>query len=408
MEESRQVQISGESYFFRDEGQFTVLRERILPELLEARRKQFPLRPLRIWSAGCSTGEEPYSLAMLLDEMLPRRESGNIVILATDNNEKALEKARRGIYTEWSFRMVGSDVKRRYFRKRRSEWELIETIRKRVKFQTVDLIKDAYPCLTPEINHMDLIICRNVFIYLDSEAVATVVTKFRDTLTLGGYLITGHGELHGQELGLLRPKLFPESVVYRKAHQIPDCKLLIADSGQSAIGNSVPAIHGLQSKIHNPASGIKHTKSIIPGSRSDIRDRQPEIRNHYSMAQVYADSGEYDKAACNCKMAIAGDPMAANPYFLLAHIVEAQGDHETAKSLLKKAIYLSPAFVAAYLELGALYEKENDSARARRMRTTAMKILEALPPHAFIEPYNETTAREVLQCVKKTLEHGEE
>src|SRR4028118_1611340 len=92
-----------ESYFFRDKGQFTLLQERILPELIKANRER---RTLRLWSAGCSTGEEPYSLAILVDQLLPQRESWSVFILGTDIEEGALEKARRGIYSPWSFRLV--------------------------------------------------------------------------------------------------------------------------------------------------------------------------------------------------------------------------------------------------------------------------------------------------------------
>src|SRR5262249_29138237 len=88
-----------ETHFFRDPGQMQLLRERILPELLERNRRQ---RQLRLWSAGCSTGEEPYSLAILLDEILPDSDGWNLLLLATDLNEEALETARRGVYGRWS------------------------------------------------------------------------------------------------------------------------------------------------------------------------------------------------------------------------------------------------------------------------------------------------------------------
>ena len=102
----------GETYFSRDEGQFELLKNTILPALIERHKDD---RTLRIWSAGCSTGEEPYSLAILIDEILPHRDDWNILILGTDINEKALVKARRGLYTQWSLRMVNPDIRERYF-----------------------------------------------------------------------------------------------------------------------------------------------------------------------------------------------------------------------------------------------------------------------------------------------------
>ncbi|MBC8285264.1 MAG: hypothetical protein H8E32_15730 [Nitrospinae bacterium] len=93
----------GESYFFRDKGQIDLLKTSILPEIIEKRKAD---RKLRIWSAGCSTGEEPYSLAILLNELLPKNENWNLYLLGTDINEEALMKARKGFFTSWSFRGV--------------------------------------------------------------------------------------------------------------------------------------------------------------------------------------------------------------------------------------------------------------------------------------------------------------
>ncbi|MEK6725752.1 MAG: CheR family methyltransferase [Deltaproteobacteria bacterium] len=150
----------GESFFFPDKGQFEVLKERILPELIEKRKD---VRSLRIWSAGCSRGEEPYSLAILLDGLLPDRRDWNISIVGTDINEDTLGKARLGAYTQWSFRMVEQEVQGRYFKRRRDEWEIDERIRNMVTFSYGNLIEEAFP--NHEICNMDLIMCRNVFIY---------------------------------------------------------------------------------------------------------------------------------------------------------------------------------------------------------------------------------------------------
>ena len=103
---------NSESYFFRDKGQLALLQNRILPELIERNKVQ---RTLRIWSAGCSTGEEPYTLAMLVDQLLPRQIGWNVFILGTDINENSLAIARRAAYTSWSFRMVDPGLRTRYF-----------------------------------------------------------------------------------------------------------------------------------------------------------------------------------------------------------------------------------------------------------------------------------------------------
>ena len=122
---------NNESYFFRDKGQMALLRERILPELIARNQAT---RTLRLWSAGCSTGEEPYSLAMLVDELLPQRETASgadweIVILGTDIDGPALEQARRGIYGSWSFRTMEPELQQRCFHRQEDGWQVAEASR---------------------------------------------------------------------------------------------------------------------------------------------------------------------------------------------------------------------------------------------------------------------------------------
>ena len=134
---------TGETYFFRDRGQFSLLKFSILPELIELRKGR---RDLRIWSAGCSTGEEAYSIAILLNELIPSIKDWDILILGTDINEDALKKARHGYYRDWSFRMVSEDIKKQWFRKAKEGWRLNKDIIEMVKFESVDLINDKFKC----------------------------------------------------------------------------------------------------------------------------------------------------------------------------------------------------------------------------------------------------------------------
>lgn len=208
-----------ESYFFRDKEQFSLLRDRILPELIQ--RKQ-DTKTIRICSAGCSTGEEPYSIAILLKEILPDIEEWNPIIFGLDLNQNALQKARVGIYRPWSFRHVDPKLKERYFRLINNRYHIENIIQKNVKFSTFNLVKDPLPQPNSELKDIDLIICRNVFIYFDSSAIAKVLDKFYHALQPLGYLITGHSELYGQDLSQFQTKVFPESIIYQR----PDNNLL--------------------------------------------------------------------------------------------------------------------------------------------------------------------------------------
>jgi chemotaxis protein methyltransferase CheR len=127
----------GESYFFRDKGQFAVLREQGLPELIAARE---PQRTLKVWSAGCSSGEEPYSLAILVDELFPQAANWQVRILGTDIDGDAIDRARQGIYSPWSFRMCRDGLQRDYFTGRKDAWKIKEQIRSQVEFHSGNLL----------------------------------------------------------------------------------------------------------------------------------------------------------------------------------------------------------------------------------------------------------------------------
>lgn len=202
-----------ESYFFRDKDQFALLRDRILPELIQRKQDR---KTIRICSAGCSSGEEPYSLAIMLKELLPELEEWNLTILGIDINQEALEKAKKGIYRPWSFRRVDREIVQRYFQLKNDEYYLDASIKQMVAFKTLNLVNEGFPIRNSELSEFDLILCRNVFIYFDSPAIEQVLNKFYNALQPFGYLITGHAELYGQNLSQFQTKIFPESVVYQR------------------------------------------------------------------------------------------------------------------------------------------------------------------------------------------------
>jgi chemotaxis protein methyltransferase CheR len=429
---------TGESYFFRDKNQFSLIQNRILPELIKQRKKN---RFLRIWSAGCSTGEEPYSIAIILNELLMDCKDWNVLILGTDVNEESIRKGEKGVYTPWSFRMLDNNLQRRYFKRRKETWKLDEEIQKMVKFGQCNLVKDTFPSWSSEIHDMDIILCRNVFIYFTTETISSVVEKFADTLNEGGYLITGHGELHTEDLKRFKTRVCDEQVVYQKLSdlvfrngessakeekKVPGTLTGIAEptyriktkgkKTKKAIiemkksETQIPAIQSLQSGDRRPAISKVHSdlenanySAAIEKARSIVEEFPDNFEAHFLMAQAYSNTGEYDKAVRSCRKAMDIEPTSPHPYFLLAQIVEATGRNDEAKDLLKKAIYLKSDFVAPYLELGKLYAKEEDTKRATKMFSSAMDLLKALQAETSIAPYHDITAGELLLHIMKLL-----
>jgi chemotaxis protein methyltransferase CheR len=356
---------SGETHFFRDIGQFDLLRLRILPELIERHRDS---KTLRLWSAGCSSGEEAYSLAMLVDMLLPARDDWDIFILGSDIDKTALEKARRGHYGAWSFRMELSTVQKRYFQRKGNEWALDECVRRMVTFRKDDLIRDTFP--GGELRDMDLILCRNVFIYFSADTVFAVANKLAATLSIGGYLMTGHTELIGHRVQHLQSRLFANSVVYQRVSPKPAA---------------------LPTTAH-PASP-PHLVQRVPDVPTPVL---PAVAARPSSAREFADRGEYARAEQLCRQALAIAPLAVEPHFLLAQIAQLRGDFTLATQLLEKTLYLDPRHVAAYLELAALCERAENLRRAQTLRRAALEIVRALPGDSIIDPY-EASAAELAQ-----------
>ncbi|MCK9381782.1 MAG: hypothetical protein M0P95_12065 [Sulfuritalea sp.] len=369
--------ISGETYFFRDHGQFDLLRLRLLPELIERRRDA---KTLRLWSAGCASGEEAYSIAMLVDMLLPRRDGWDILVLGSDIDQSALAKARRGRYRQWSFRMVPPALQQRYFQRQGDEWALDERIRRMVTFRAGDLIGEPFP--GAELRDMDLILCRNVFIYFGAAAVVTVADKLAAALSEGGYLMTGHTELIGHRLRNMQSRLFVEGVVHQR---VTPCVPIVAMVPMVPLSPEIPAP---ARNAPPPAVAIRVPRTPPP--------TRPSADDLLATAREFADCGEYDTAERACREALAVDPLAPGPHFLLAQLAQLRGDFARAGELLDKTLYLDPRSVTAHLELAALCERAENLPRAQTLRRAALDIVRTMPADAVIEPY-ETTAAEMAQ-----------
>ena len=204
-----------ETHFFRDTGQFQALERRILPELIARRRRQQRPR-LRLWSAGCSTGEEAYSLAILVTRLLPDLAGWHVVIRATDINGRSLERARRGIYGAWSLRGTPPSVLRSSFVRHGARFEVLPGIRSMVTFTALNLAESVYPSPVTDTEGMDVILCRNVLLYFDEAGTRAVVGRLRDALSEDGCLLISQVEAGLRVFdGLAQDD--PGTAIYRRA-----------------------------------------------------------------------------------------------------------------------------------------------------------------------------------------------
>lgn len=205
----------GETYFFRDKNTFDTLANRILPELVRLRRGRD--QRLRFWSVGCCTGEEPYSLAMLLHQTVPDLSDWQVTLLATDINARFLRKAAAATYGQWSFRDAPAQLRERYFRRSREGlYVLRPEIRRLVTFRHLNLAGEGYPSAVTGTDAMDVILCRNVLMYFTPEQARKVVRNLRRALVAGGWLIVSPSEASHALFPDFAAVNFPGAVFYRK------------------------------------------------------------------------------------------------------------------------------------------------------------------------------------------------
>ena len=204
-----------ETYFWREPLVFEALRSQILPDLIRARENGN--KRLRIWSAGCATGEEPYSIAIVLRQLLPQLEDWNITLLATDINPHLLRRAAAGQFGEWSFRNAPARFRKRYFRRSdNGKFEILPKIRKMVTFAYHNLGEDTFPSPVNNTNAMDLVFCRNVLMDFTSERTHLVGEHFYQTLVEGGWLIVAASERSQQVFPQFHSVHFPGAILYRR------------------------------------------------------------------------------------------------------------------------------------------------------------------------------------------------
>jgi chemotaxis protein methyltransferase CheR len=400
----------GETYFFREKRSLDILEQQILPELLRARRDTE--MHLRIWSAGCCSGEEPYSIAMLLDRLIPDFEKWNLTILATDINPRFLRKAVRGVYGAWSFRDTPARTRERYFTRRQDgRFEIQPRIRRMVTFSYLNLTEDAYPSLANNTNAMDVILCRNVLMYFSPEWARKVVGKLHRSLVEGGWLITSPTETSNVQFSAFTAVEFPGVFLYRR--------MAAGGPRTVAVMHSVPWYDEEAAASHAPVPAAPREPAAFSAGRSvfvpeglheaadELATEPGDADSHASderetprrKARVCADEGRLAEAVEWCEKAIAADKLNPAHYYLLAAICQERGQRETAERSLGRALYLEPDFVLAHFALGNLCLSSGRQRDARRHFDNALTLLRTCPPDALLPEADGLSAGRLAEII---------
>jgi chemotaxis protein methyltransferase CheR len=374
----------GETSFFRDRDLFEALRTAVLPDVLSRRDG-----PIRVWSAGCSDGQEIYSVAMLLQDMgeLGGRKH---CLLGTDVNPAAIARARRGRYPPWSFRGVDRSIMARHFTAVGADHQLNEPVRRAVTTRVHNLLEDTYPDPLAGLDAMDIVLCRNVLIYFEEDAVVETAQRLVQSLRPGGYLILGNAEVHSGQLSEVAPLTMGGRVVYQRVageaprshvdarRPVPGGKAVTAQgspaeaSGARDDGPTLDAAEALLAQ-GDSAGAARLGREVVERVGGEAG------RAWLVIARARANQGQHTLARTAVAAVLDADPLSWEAHLILARIADEVGDNLEAKRQFRKVIYLHPDHVDAYLSLASLCERGGEGRQAARAYRGALDVLKSAP-----------------------------
>ena len=427
----------GETYFMREKKGFDFLEQIYLPGLIHKRYGAD--KRLRVWCAGCATGEEAYSLAIVLLQSIPNIQHWDISILATDINSVFLEKAKKGIYAKWSFRNNSKEFINRYFIKEgNNKFRIRPRIQKMVKFAPLNLAEENYPSLTNQTEGIDIIFCRNVLIYFSPEGIRGVTDRLFQSLVKGGIMVVSPVEMSG----MISPKLsrftYAGFTIYQKGAleskekqplwPLPEPqailpallsalkeKPIIREDGQSELNRLkqlLPEKKGQpppQLKEHEFEQALllfnqgsfEEAETLLSGlEKKEALNGKPVIS---LLAKTKANLGKLNEAEELCDKALQLDKLDPGLNYLLATIKQEQGDDKKVIFMLNRALYLDPNFILAHFLLGTQHLKAGNHSSGKKHFRNAVKCLSKLDPDEILPESDGLTAKsfnEILTSIK--------
>ena len=419
----------GETYFFREPRALEILESRILPDLISARRGRD--QRLRFWSAGCCTGEEPYTLAILLTRLLPDLPDWDVTILATDINRDFLASATGGEYPPWSFRNTPEEHRERCFTPTsRGRFQILPHLREMVSFSYLNLARDPYPSLLNNTNAMDVVFCRNVLMYFAPQVAAGVVRHLSHSLVDGGWLIVSPTEtpivdepdcprvsfpgvtlyqkrsdptpgpaIQPASIPLLRPAgpavtaPAQRPVTWRApsppprppgrplpvpVHAAPPAPAPVLDAPPAPPASVEPtpyheAVALYESGQYREAAA--RLAALIESQTADDEGKEGQRRAMLLLARSRANQGLLADALAWCERAGSCDSLDPEVRNLRSSVLQEQGRLDEAAADLRRTLYLDPGFILAHFALGNLGLRQGHPGAGRRHFQNALALL---------------------------------
>jgi len=378
-----------ESYFFRDDIQIDFLRTRILPNLIKEKR-ELGDKSLRIWSAGCSTGQEIYTITILLHQLLPDYASWNLHLIGTDINHQSLNRAMQAEFNEWNIRTGREFIDESgYFKPiEGSRYQLKAEIKDNVKFSYLNLAENSYPSIMDGTCALDLILCRNVFIYFNQPTIQAACTRFSEALNGGGILM----------LSVADPmQLECENFALK---QIDDVFFFEKHWGGDVVGEEINAVQAnysttevnvapmiVQSTIADKPLSLEACKQEIipllsaanwPGALSLVRKHlesyEQDAELYQFKAKCLVNLGQIFEAKIACEQSILYDSVEPHTYLLYGLILIQLGLLADAEKAFRQTIFLNNAFMEAHYQLGQLLLKKGQKSMAIKSIQNALDL----------------------------------
>lgn len=421
----------GETFFLREKGQFDFLRHTVLPEM----RSTGTNRPLRVWSAGCASGEEPYSLSITIKEA---GWPGPVSILGTDLAFARLVSAKRARYTAWSMRGVSDAVITEYFERQGKQFLLRPDIRSSVEFRVLNLAALEYPSLVSGVQQMDVIFCRNVLIYFDFPTVAAIAARLIASLAPGGWLFLGASDPSIAEFVPCEVVLTGAGLAYRPAgtthgertrardvapwtsdapieletFEIASVPEWTAESTAVADAITIESAHrshsaNVDADTHDSSETAYDQadyEAAIRLARAAIERGDDTDAIRIALVRSLANRGDLEAAGEACSAALDRNRMSVELTHLHGILLAEAGRYADAAAAAKRALYLSPQYTIAHLALGDALSRTGDVTSARRAFTNAETLLEGLAPDTPVPGGDGVEAAQLLRIARFRLE----
>jgi chemotaxis protein methyltransferase CheR len=412
----------GETSFFRNKPQWDIFKNYVIPELIK-NKKSSGSTAIKIWSAGCSTGEEVYTIAMLLLENMPKR--WNIQILGTDINTTSLKTCRDGIYagSRMKKQLEEPRIKKYFDPIEKNQFRVKPLLRKITEFIPHNLIKDPYD-LRP-MKHIDLIFCRNVTLYFNTQTTQKVMQHFFNILPDGGFLFIGDSETLWHITKMFKPIDFPKTFIYQKDSQWEgdpsEALNVTAVIPPFHLGKRTPGIpnrrrertaqteHAAQPSCNTGELDILFHRGLLHFEQKDfdaallcfnqITDlKSQHLSAYFVKATIYSNQAKYQEAMEALNHVLQQDNLFLEAYYLKSILHIKLQEREEAIRMLQKVLYLDPNHVLAYFNLANLYHALKQTAEAKLAWINLLHLCQQKEKTSMV-PMSDTWTYETLHAL---------